>query len=62
MLKEKFRKAYSPSITFDEQYERYQNITEEFALEFARYLDDAQTENELKYIKNCFEKFKKEYK
>lgn len=61
MLKEKFREAYSPSITFDEQYERYQNIAEEFALEFARYLDDTQTENELQYIKNCFEKFKKEY-
>lgn len=37
-------------------------IAEKFALEFAIYLNDAQNKNELKFIKNCFEKFKKEYK
>lgn len=63
MLKNKFREAYSPSITFDEQYERYQNIAEEFALSFGVYLENAGKDKDLqKEIKDVFEWFKKEYK
>lgn len=62
ILKEKFHNAYVAD-SYSKQYENYQKIADEWALEFAIYLEASEKDEELKKeIKHSFEMFKRDYK